>query len=146
MYVDNENIYSEDQAITADAVSTNVVKHGNIGVGRGEKLNLIIEVTEAFNNLTNLIITLQSDTAEAMGSPVAVLAKTILLADLTLGAKFNLGEPEIGSPATEIFSRLNFDVTGTNPTTGALNAFWAKDVGEAKNPVDDGLTAGYPTY
>jgi hypothetical protein len=147
MYVDHNLLYSEDQAITADAVSTNVVKHDNIGIGRGEKMSLVLQVTEAFNTLTNLIVSLQADSVVTMDDTVqTVLSKTILLADLTLGAQFVLGESEILNPDVDIFSNIKYDVTGSNPTTGKLNCFWAKDVQNVKNPVDAGLDNGYPTY
>jgi hypothetical protein len=147
MYVDHNLLYSEDQAITADATSTNVVKQGNIGVGRGESMKLVLQVTEAFNTLTNLIVSLQADSVVTMDDTVqTVMSKTILLADLTLGAQFVLGESEILNPQTDIFTNIKYDVTGSNPTTGKLNCFWAKDVQNVKAPADAGLTSGYPTY
>jgi len=147
MYVDHNNVYSEDQAITADATSTNVVKVGNIGVGRGEPMKLVLQVTEAFNTLTNLIVSLQADSVVTMDDTVqTVLSKTILLADLTLGAQFVLGEAEILNPETDIFTNMKYDVTGSNPTTGELNCFWTKDVPIVKAPEDFGLTSGVPTY
>ena len=144
--IDKNLIYSEDQAITGDAASTNVVKHGNIGVGRGQKMNLIVQVTESFNTLTSLTIKLQTEIDADFGSAVDVISKTIALADLVAGAQFNLGEPEIANPATEIWSRMYYDVTGTDPTAGKLNAFWQLDPQEAVAPEDQGLTSGYPTY
>ena len=130
----------------ADADATNVVKTGNLGIGRGEPLKLVLQVTEAFNTLTNLIVTLEADSVEAMSSPQDVITKTILLADLTLGAQFVLGEAEILNPQTDLYTRIEYDVTGTNPTTGKVNCFWAKDVPVVKAPEDYGLTSGYPTY
>jgi hypothetical protein len=147
MYVDHNLLYSEDQAITADATSTNVVKHDNIGIGRGEKMSLVLQVTQAFNTLTNLIVSLQADSVVTMDDTVqTVLSKTILLADLTLGAQFVLGEAEVVNPQTDKFSNIKYDVTGSNPTTGKVNCFWTKDVQNIKNPVNKGLTSGYPTY
>lgn len=144
--IDKNLIYSEDQAITADAESTNVVKHGNIGVGRGQKMNLIIQVTEDFATLTSLTIKLQQDADAAFSDAVDVVSKSILLADLVAGAQFNLGEPEITTPETEIYSRMYYDVVGSNPTAGKINAFWQLDPQEAVAPEDQGLTSGYPTY
>lgn len=134
MIFDKENLFSEDQAITADAASTNVIDLGAPGtpanylgalkrdIGPGNPLELWISVSETFNNLTSLTITMQSDTADTFGSQTTFgTTLAIPLADLVAGyyVKFPAYWPE-GN--TERYVRLFYDVTGTAPSTGKITA------------------------
>jgi len=119
MILDSEFEFSDDQAITATAVSTNVI---DLGTGRdmsaGEPVNLNIQVTEAFDNLTSLQVEVQQDADAAFSNPT-VIAKSedAALADLKPGYVFNLRHLPSNS---ERYLRLNYVVTGTNPTTGKV--------------------------
>lgn len=119
MLLDQENVFSDAQAITADAVSTNVIDLGAAGLAPGNPLSAVVHVLEAFNNLTSLTITVQSSVDEAFSSPIAHQAVTIALANLTAGKKIDLGSLLDG---VKRYVRLNYDVTGTNPSTGELTA------------------------
>lgn len=132
--VDNTLVFSDGQAITGDAASTNVIDLKATGtpygqaaaltrdIGIGNAVPLQIAVTEAFNTLTSLTIQIQVDDNEAFASP-KVVAQTaaIPLASLTLGyqIKFPNAIPE---GTDERFIRLYYDVTGTNPTLGKIFA------------------------
>ena len=123
MLYDKENLFSENQAITADAASTNVI---NIAAGKlkevafGTPIPLRIQVTEAFATLTSLNIKVQTATDAAFTSPVT-LAQTgdIAAASLVAGyvapinfiPKGNLG-----------YMRIYYDVTGSNATAGKITA------------------------
>ena len=120
-------LLSDDQAITADAASENVIDLGALGVpygangnsrdiGKGNKVCFLAQVTEDFNNLTSLTIQIQSDNDEGFGSPTTILEQTIALADLVAGAQFALDV--LPRNLTERYFRVNYDVTGTAPTTG----------------------------
>lgn len=118
MYLDKENLYSEAQAITATAVSTNVIDHTIAKIGPGTPIRLVASVVEAFDAGT-VAISLQTATDAAFTTPV-VLTTTAAMAAATMvaGYKFSL------SPLPEgmlQFSRLNYTVTGT-PTTGQVTA------------------------
>ncbi len=119
MLIDNELVFSDSQAITADAVSTNVLDLGAAGRAPGEDLTILAQIDEAFNTLTSLVITVQSATDAAFSTPVEAQAITIALADLTLGAQFDIGPLLNG---TLQYVRLDYDVIGTNPTTGEITA------------------------
>ncbi len=132
MLLDNQSIYSDAQAITGDAASTNSIDHGLASVpkhaaaavhrdqGKGNKTKLFVGVVEAFNNLTTLTISLQVDNDSAFGSPKTVASWVIPLAQLTAGARLPIEQYPVGTD--ERYSRLFYDVTGTNPSTGKITA------------------------
>lgn len=120
MILDKDNLFSNAQAITATAVSTNVIDLGAPNVGRGTNLDIVASVVEAFNNATSMSVTLQSDDNEAFSSPRNVLVgETTALANLTAGADLSIGRVP---PVAERYIRLNYTVVGTAPTTGKVTA------------------------
>ncbi|ENQ7669566.1 TPA: hypothetical protein QHO79_001572 [Klebsiella pneumoniae] len=120
MLLDQQALFSAAQAITATAASTNVIDTGsNKDVGKYGDIPLLIQVVEGFNNLTSLIVTVQTDDNSAFSSAADVLSMTIPLASLVLGYK----SPVITLPMKmERYIRLNYTVTGTAPTTGKVTA------------------------
>lgn len=126
MIFDKQTLLSDAQAITATAASTNVIDLGPIrngmvrDIGKGTLIPLLIQVVEAFNNLTSLTIALQVDDADTFGSPKTVWSATVVLADLIAG---KVVVPEfIPRGTNERYLRLNYTVTGTAPTTGKITA------------------------
>src|SRR3546814_6230595 len=130
MIMDNTLVFSDGQAITADAGSTNVIDLGATGtpygaasalvrdIGKGGcNISLYVGVVEAFNTLTSLQISLQVDDNAAFSSAKTVAqSAAIPLADLTLGAE--IAFPDYVPEGTdERYMRLYYDVTGTAPTT-----------------------------
>lgn len=121
MYIDAQNLFSDAQAITADAASTNIVDLGSTyDNGPGGPYVVAINLPEAFNTLTSLTFQLQCDNDVAFGSARTLTQLTVALAELTLGAKFSLPVP---LERVERYVRLNYDVTGTNPTLGKVDAW-----------------------
>ena len=134
MIIDNTLVFSDKQAITATANSTNVIDLTAPGIPAGSLVALrrdigdnacdtpiAVTVAEAFNNLTSLKITLQVATDAAFTTPVEVASRTYLLAELTLGA--NLSFPAEFPMGTNLeFVRISYTVTGTAPTTGKIFA------------------------
>jgi hypothetical protein len=134
MIVDNTLVFSDSQAITADAGSTNIIDLGAAGtayghsaavrrdIGIGTEIPIILTVTEAFNTLTSLTVSLQVDDDVAFGSPKTVASSAAIpLASLTLGYRFTWPS-EIPEGTDERYMRLYYDVTGTNPTLGKVSA------------------------
>lgn len=120
MLLDKENVFSDKQAITGDAVSTNVIDLGAKGLDHGNPLSVIGQVTANFNTLTSLSVVVQSCAVEGFGSGVVNhQSVTVPLAGLTAGKRIDLGSLLDG---TLRYVRLSYDVTGTNPTTGAITA------------------------
>lgn len=126
MYIDHETMFSDKQAITADAASTNVYDtSATKDVGKGEPARLIVQVMEAFNNLTSLDVIFQTATDSAFTSPVnTAVRKSVLLADLALGAVLVDVPLPVG---LKRYLRVYYDVTGTAPTTGKVSAFLVLD-------------------
>ena len=119
--LDIQTLFSNNQAITATAVSTNVVDLGedrNLGVG--EPVALRIRVTETFTLLTSLAIAVQTANNEAFDDGLETLVSTSMLAaELVAGAT----TPFICLPrGVKRFVRLNYTVTGTNPNAGEITA------------------------
>jgi hypothetical protein len=144
MIVDNTLVYSDSQPITATAASTNVVDVGAAGtpfgaaaamsrdIGKASEIPLYVSVTEAFNNLTSLKIDFQSDDAIGFGTANNVVAsRTYALAELTLGARLPFPS-EIPEGTTGRYTRLNYTVTGTAPSTGKI--FASVVAGRQTNP------------
>lgn len=133
MIVDNTLVLSDSQAITATAASTNQIDLGAAGttylggtvrrdVGDGTEIPILVEVTQAFNNLTSLTVSMEVDDDVAFGSPTVVASgPAILLASLTLGAQINW-PARIPVGVNERYLRLKYTVAGTAPTLGKVFA------------------------
>jgi hypothetical protein len=133
MIFDKTTLLSDAQAIVATAVSTNVIDFGASGtvmfataalvrnVGKGEKVPLLIQVVETFNNLTSLEVQVQTDDNAGFASPKQVgTTGAIVLADLVAGKIFNIDT--IPRDADERYFRLNYVVVGTAPTLGKVTS------------------------
>jgi hypothetical protein len=133
MLFDKTNMFCEDQAITADAASTDTIDLGATGtpfgasaalvrdIGKGSDLPLSILITETFNNLTSLNVAIQVDDNTGFSSAKTVGNATYLAAQLVAGAQ--LPAPDfIPEGTNERYMRLYFDVTGTAPSTGKITA------------------------
>lgn len=135
MIIDNTLVLSDGQAITADANSTNIIDLGANGTAFGhsaavssdlgkldnEGVEIAVSVTEAFNNLTSLKITLACDDNASLSSAKEIASRTYLLAELTLGARLEF-PAKVLVGCTERYLGLVYDVTGTAPTTGKIFA------------------------
>lgn len=130
MILSAQQIFSDAQAITASADSTNVIDTGVRGtpygaaaaldgdIGKGNKVCLLVQVTEAFNNLTSLEVKVSTGSTTALGTEIA--SQTIALADLVAGKQLNIDVLPNG--ITERYLGLEYVVTGTAPTTGKVTA------------------------
>lgn len=133
MIIDNQSLFSDGQAITATAGSTNVLDTGLAGtpvnhtvplekdIGKSRELPVVVTVTEAFNNLTSLEVQVQVDGDVAFGSAQTIASRVYLLAELTLGARLAF-PAEVPEGANERYLRLRYVVTGVAPTTGKVFA------------------------
>lgn len=120
MHVDKDLIFSENQAITATAASTNTIDTGDSrDIGPGEPLQIEAHVTEAFNTLTSLKIAVETDDNASFSSATELTSVSMTLAQLTLNKTIGLGFLPHGC---ERYVRLKYTVTGTNPTLGKI---WA---------------------
>ncbi len=121
MIMDRTLLFSDRQAITATAASTNVVDLGAArNMSPGKVVPLAIAVTETFNNLTSLAVSIETDDNAAFSSATTVATGvTYPAADLVAGKQLLLPDVLTGK---ERFVRLKYTVVGTAPTTGRITA------------------------
>lgn len=118
MILDAQLLYSDAQALTATAVSTNIVDHGSDrNIGLGEPLSVLVTIDVAAGGTApTLAITVQADDNAGFASPaeVATSGTAYTAAQMTAGAKFVIPIP--ANLTTERYTRLNYTVGGTTPT------------------------------
>lgn len=130
MILSAQQLFSDDQAVVASADSTNVIDLGvpgtpygavaplNQDIGKGNKVPLLVQVTEDFDNLTTLEIKLSTGATSALGTEIA--SQTILLVDLVAGKQLNLDYLPNG--IVEQYLGMEYVVVGTAPTVGKITA------------------------
>ncbi|NOW44159.1 hypothetical protein FHW96_000286 [Novosphingobium sp. SG751A] len=131
MIWDNTLIFSTNQAVTADAASTNVLDLGKTGapfggsaivrdLGVGNEVPISVLVTETFNNLTSMNVKVDRSPDNATWTTVYQSGE-VPLANLVAGYQFKCpAELDLGVNARYV--RLYYDITGTAPTTGKITA------------------------
>ena len=88
MLIDSLNEYSDSQAVTATAASTNVIDHVNPGDALNHELYLHIKCVESVATATNITFALQTDTVENFASPTTLFTTAaIAIANLTAGTE-----------------------------------------------------------
>lgn len=121
MLLDNTLVFSEAQAVTASAASTNIVDQKAAGDAYGA-LWVVAKVVDAdFATLTSLTVGVQTDSASNFSSAVTLASSgAIAAAALTEGefiCCFRL-------PADcKRYIRLYYTVGGSNATAGKVTAF-----------------------
>ena len=119
--LDNELMFSDSQAITATAASTNVIDMGaKREIAFGTPVPILAVVKEAFNNLTSLKVAVETDSASTFANAVELASTTVLAANLIKGAMIPLSYMPAGNKG---FVRLKYTVTGTAPSTGKISAY-----------------------
>ena len=119
--VDAILIFSDEQAITATAASTNVIDFGeaNANLGAGTPLIINFIITEAFATCDSLQISLQQGSTSTPATELVNLP-AILTASLTKGAYI----PEIMIPSQHLrYLRLYYTIAGSNATAGKIFAY-----------------------
>jgi len=137
MIFDSTNLFSDQQAITATAASTNVIDLGATDtpqhaanaitrdIGKGRPIDFRIQVTEDFDSGADdgtLTITLQKDTVEGFGSAETVV-ETVAFAEADLVAGYVIPLQWVPRGANQRYIRLNYTVAGSgNFTAGKVTA------------------------
>ena len=137
MIFDTQNLFSDAQAVTANAVSTNVVDLGANGtpkngpdggaapltkdMGKGMKVPLRIQVVENFATLTSVAVAVEVDTVENFASPTTVLeTEAVPVADLVVGYVFNIDSYPLQT--NQRYVRLSYTTAGAAGTAGRITA------------------------
>jgi hypothetical protein len=135
MILDLTELFSNAQAITATAASTNIIDTGAPGtvykaaaalrrdMGKGNQIPLTLRVVQSFNNLTSLIVTYEvaDDAAFTTNKTTVFTSPTYALADLATGARHLLPD-YVPVGADRRYHRLLYTVAGTAPTLGQITA------------------------
>jgi len=133
MIWDMQGIFSDAQAITASAASTNYYDRGAAGtpyggaaaivrdLGKGTPVPLRIQVVETFATLTSLKVGLQTDDNTSFSSAATIFeTEAIAAADLVAGYYFNL--TQVPMKTLERYLRLYYTVAVSNATAGKITA------------------------
>lgn len=132
MIFDKTLQFSDQQAITATAASTNAIDLLAMGTVpnaaaaldrdafKSTKVPLLVQVTEAFNNLTSLKIDIELDSTETFTPDKTITLGTFLLAELVAG--FQIPWTLLPQGVDLQYMRLKYTVTGTAPSTGKITA------------------------
>lgn len=132
MILSAQQLFSDDQAVTATAISTNVIDLGAAGtpygaaaalnqdVGKGTPIPILVQVTTAFATLTSLTITVEVSAAAGLTSPQVLATETIAVADLVAGKQTRLQVLPNGADLRHL--GIRYTVNGSNATAGAITA------------------------
>ena len=133
MIFDKQSLLSDAQAITATAVSTNVIDLQAMGtVPRqgaaltrdefaGDCVPFLAQVVQDFATLTSLTITLESsDNSDLSSSVVHATSGAIPAASLKAGYRWNLAEMPEG--VSKRYLGLRYTVAGSDATAGKITA------------------------
>lgn len=134
MIMDMQNLFSNEQAVTVDAISTNVIDLGPLSagnlirdIGAGEPLYLHVLVTTAFTtgDAGVLTVTLESDsTANLATSATVHMTAITIVAAATLVAGYWIAKGlTIPSGAYERYLGLRFTTTTGDMTAGKVTAW-----------------------
>lgn len=142
MLIDSKSLFSDEQAITATADSTNKVNVMKM-LGKGNPVHLDIRVTEAFNNLTSLKVELQQCATESGTYAATSFSQTVTLASGGLALGKRIGPIFLPRDVTQPWLKLVYTVTGTAPSTGAIFAAITREISdwyETGQFIDKGVT------
>ena len=127
MLFDKQNMFSEDQAITASAASTNLFDLGLDArrIGVGTTMYLAVIVTEAFTDSgsdSTVTPSLQTDDNEAFGSATTIRTFDTIAATTAAGTLFVYSLDPKPLNTYERYIRLYYTVANGNLTTGQISA------------------------
>lgn len=117
MILDEQALFSDKQEVKATAASTNVIKV-NGDIGKGEPVEVIIQVVEDFAGATSCKVAVQTCDTENGTFTDLVATDAIAVAKLKAGYKFPIKYLPVG---IKKFLRLNYTIAGTG-TAGKITA------------------------
>lgn len=142
MILNKNLLLAEDQAVTATAISENVIAWNDLStppyesgapdrnLGAGTPIPILVQVTEDFATLTSLTITLESSAAAGLTSPTVHFSTgAIAAADLVAG--YYVGIRFIPDGTMGKYLGLRFTVAGSDATAGKITAAVATEVQSA---------------
>ena len=118
MLLDKALLFSDAQAVTVTAASTEALDMKAVDMGNGNPLTVQCAIGTAFVGGTSLAVAIQDCDTEGGVYKTVVSTAAIVTADLTAGKVIELGTLPLG---TKRFVRLNYTVSGAY-TAGTINA------------------------
>lgn len=134
MIFDRQLLLSDGQAVTATAVSTNSIQWPDMGrvygaaadlvrgVGEGNPVPLLVQVTENFATLTSLTITLESADNTGLSSNAVVHWSSGAIAVAALVAGFQVPIRFLPKGIVKPHLGLRYTVAGASATAGKITA------------------------
>jgi len=123
MYIDAQHLFSNSQALTATANSTNLIDlGGDHNVGIGEPMAVVISVEVALDDSDadeTYVFTVQTDDNSSFSSAATIATKTATRGDAA-GTKYVLPIP--ADTSAEQYLRVVYTLGGTSPS-GTVSAF-----------------------
>ncbi len=118
MLLDNETLFSDNQAITTGTIySDNIVRFGE---GEVDFLPLLVQVVVGFTKAEGLEVKVQTSETEDFTNAVDLASSELKLADLSEGARFPITRLPKGNKG---YIRLAYIVSGdTAETDGKITA------------------------
>lgn len=125
-----QQLFSDDQAVTSSANSTNVIDLGVAGtpygavaplnqdIGKGCPVPILIQVTEDFDSVTSIEVAIQTGPTPSLGN--AILKETIQLANLKQGRQSVIHV--LPNMIKERYLGLRYNVNGVDATVGKFTA------------------------
>ncbi len=155
MYLDAQNLFSDAQAITADAVGTNVIDLSlDRSIGNGEPMAVLFTVDVSADQTTGdedytFEVEYASNAGQSTGrqligrrafesgTPTAPAQDADLL---VAGFKFYIPIPPTALSESERYLGIRYDVTGTTPTITCTAALVPLSMVDATNTYAKGYT------
>lgn len=130
MYIDSQELFSDSQAVTATAASTNLIDLGAIrDLGVGEPIYVVVGCTVAMTDSgsdSTVTVTVETDDSSAFSS--ATTSQTIGTFSATSAAGTALiAALQVGG-ANERYVRLKYTVANGNLTTGSFDGFLTRNI------------------
>lgn len=131
MFLDGQLLFSDAQALSATAVSTNVIDLGvDRDIGDGEAMGVLVTVDVAADGTTTdetYVITVQTGST---ATPTTVIAtRTLTYTELTAGSKWFIPIPK----DNQRYLRVNYTLGGTTPSVTVTTALVPNTFADGKN-------------
>lgn len=125
MALDKQNEFSNAQAVTTTAASTNIIDLGaNNNLGIGIAMAVVIHIQVAADMTTGdetYRFDIETDSASAFSSPTLILSKAVVGGSLGVGARVVVPVPP--DKSMEQFIGLRYTTGGTSPSITIKSAY-----------------------
>lgn len=155
MYVDAQLLFSDAQAVTADAVGTNVIDLGTArSIGTGEPMAVVFSVDVAADQTTgdeDYTFDVEYATNAAQTTGRQLIGRRVFEsgtptapaqdADLLIaGYRFFIPVPPVTAGEDERFLGIRYDVAGTTPSITCTTFLTALSMAQAEGIYADNIT------